>query len=179
LRELASKLGFVVWITGIPSSGKTSTTQALVRRLSQKGVRVEILESDALRRRLTPSPTYTNEERDLFYRAVVVLAETLARNGVNVIIDATANRRHFRDMARHLIPNYSEIYVKCPIEVAEKRDSKGLYKKAKEGIIKTLPGPQEKYEPPLNPEVTIESDKLTPEESADLILKIIGNRLPQ
>jgi len=174
---MASKPGFVVWITGIPSSGKTSTAQALVRRLSQEKIRVEVLESDALRRRLTPSPRYTPDERALFYHTIVVLAETLARNGVNVVIDATANRRHFRDEARHRIPNFSEVYVKCPLEIAAKRDSKGLYKKAKEGTISTLPGLQEEYEPPLNPEVTIESDRMTPEESADLILELIGDRL--
>jgi adenylylsulfate kinase len=174
---MASKPGFVVWITGIPSSGKTSTAQALAKRLSQEGVMVEVLESDALRGRLTPSPRYTPEERALFYRAIVVLAETLARNGVNVIIDATANRRCFRDEARRRIPNFSEVYVKCPLQVAAKRDSKGLYRRAGQGMISTLPGLQEEYEPPLNPEVTVESDRLTPEESANLIIKLIGDRL--
>jgi len=171
------KPGFVVWITGIPSSGKTATAQALFRRLSRDGVKTEVLESDALRKRLTPNPTYSPEERELFYRSIIVLAENLARNGINVIIDATANRRRFRDEARHQIPNFSEVYVKCPLAVAAKRDSKGLYGKARQGVISTLPGLQEEYEPPLNPEVTIESDKLTPEESADLILKLIGDRL--
>lgn len=171
------KPGFVVWITGIPSSGKTSTAQALVRKLSQKDVKAEVLESDALRKRLTPSPTYSPEERELFYRAIVLLVETLSRNGVNVIIDATANRRHFRDEARRQIQNFSEVYVKCPLDMAARRDSKGLYRKAKQGEIRTLPGLQDEYEPPLHPEVTIESDKLTPTESAELILKLIGDRL--
>ncbi|NGZ02857.1 MAG: adenylyl-sulfate kinase, partial [Nitrospira sp. WS238] len=96
---------FAVWLTGLPASGKSTLTAALKPQLEQLGYVVEVLESDAVRRMLTPTPTYSTAERDLFYRALAFMGARLVAHGVTVIFDATAHRRAYRDFARSLIPN--------------------------------------------------------------------------
>ncbi|MBS7611139.1 adenylyl-sulfate kinase [Candidatus Bathyarchaeota archaeon] len=162
--------GWAMWITGLPSSGKSTIANGVARRLKEMGVNVETLESDELRKILTPKPTYSEEERDWFYNVIVYIAKLLVRNGVNVIIDATGNKRAYRDNARRRISKFVEVYVKCSLNVCMKRDVKGLYKGALEGSIGTLPGIQTIYEEPLKPEVIVETDKLTVNESVELVL---------
>ena len=147
-----------------------------MRRLETRGVHAEVLESDKLRQVLTPQPTYSEAERDHFYSVMVYIGELLSRNGVNVIFDATANRREYRDHARALIPVFVEVYVKCPLEVAVQRDHKGIYAMARTGRSSTVPGVQSIYEEPSQPEVTVESDRLSPDEAADRILQALVER---
>lgn len=162
-------VGFAVWITGIPASGKTTIARALRERLERRGVKVEVLESDEVRRRIAPRLGYSEEDRDDFYRALVYVAELLVRNGVNVVLDATANKRAYREEARSRLPRFVEVYVKCPLEVAMRRDPKGLYAKALRGEIADLPGLQRPYEEPLSPELVVESDREGPERAAERI----------
>lgn len=162
--------GWIMWITGLPSSGKSTIANGVARKLREMGLKIEILESDELRKILTPKPVYSEEERDWFYNVIVYIARLLARNGINVIIDATGNKRAYRDNARRHTSKFMEVYVKCPLHVCMKRDVKGLYKKALEGMVETLPGVQTLYEEPLKPEVTVETDKLTINESVELVL---------
>ncbi|MHA1593612.1 MAG: adenylyl-sulfate kinase [Candidatus Baldrarchaeia archaeon] len=165
--------GFVIWLTGLPASGKSTIATLLAKKLSEMGVDVEVLESDVMRKVLTPRPTYSEEERDHFYNALVYIAFLLARHRVNVILDATANKRKYRENARRKIDRFLEVYVRCPLEVCMKRDPKGLYKKALKGEIKTLPGLQVPYEEPLNPDLTIDTDKMSPEECVHKILNLL------
>ena len=169
--------GFAVWLTGIPSSGKSTIARALEERIKARGVKVQILESDEVRKSLTPRPTYTEDEREAFYRALVYIGELLVKHGVNVVFDATANKRVYRDEARRRLSRFLEVYVKCPLEVAINRDPKGLYRKALRGEITELPGLQKPYEEPLNPEVVVEADRERPEDAAAKIerkLKELG-----
>src|SRR3712207_6078005 len=108
---------FAIWLTGLPASGKSTITGTLAPRLEACGLSVEVLESDAVRRVLTPSPTYAGEERDLFYRALAWAGSRLVAHGVTVIFDATANRRRYRDFARDLIPHFVEVVIECPVQV--------------------------------------------------------------
>ncbi|MEW6544740.1 MAG: adenylyl-sulfate kinase [Nitrospirota bacterium] len=167
---------FAIWLTGLPASGKSAIAAALKPRLEALGRHVEVLESDELRRVLTPSATYSREERDLFYRALAVMGSRLVANRVTVIFDATANRRAYRDFARSLIPGFLEVAVECPLEVCMARDRKGTYRKGQAGDSRTVPGLQEAYEPPLAPEVRIDSLQTTPEKAADLILSVLRER---
>lgn len=167
------KTPFAIWITGLPASGKTTIRKVLVKRLEDAGMHVQVLESDELRKIITPKPSYSLEERDNFYRTMVYIGELLVRNGVNVIFDATANKRLYRDNARGAITNFVEVFVKCPLAVCMQRDPKGIYKKAKEGKAATVPGLQELYEEPLNPEITVESDKEDPEAAAEKIFQLL------
>lgn len=149
---------FAIWITGIPASGKSSLARALSSRLSMEDVPHQVLESDELRKILTPNPNYTAEERDNFYFALVELGKMFMNHGITVIFDATAGRKVYREKARREIPNYMEVYRSCPVEVASDRDPKGLYRRAASGGIVTLPGLQANYEPPDGPEITVPTD---------------------
>jgi adenylylsulfate kinase len=162
--------GFVIWLTGLPTSGKTTLANALSLLLSERGISVQVLDSDDLRRRLTPHPTYSHEERDWFYDMVIFLAELLTSNGVNVVIAATASRRAYRNQARSRIKRFAEVYVDCPEEICRKRDSKGLWKRADKGEITELPGAGAPYEPPDSPEVKVDTSELSIEEAVHQIL---------
>lgn len=164
--------GFAVWITGLPASGKSSTARLLREILSKMGINCLILESDEMRKILTPNPTYTAAERDRFYNTLAMLGEMLTRNGINVIFDATANLRAYRDYARSIIPRFIEVYISCPLEVCVERDPKGIYAMAVSGGADTVPGLQAGYEPPASPEVTI--DCLIPlSKGVDSILQVL------
>jgi adenylylsulfate kinase len=155
--------GFAMWITGLPASGKSTLAIALARELSARGVNVAVLESDALRRVFTPTPRYDEEERRVFYGAMVYVGRLLTEHGVSVIFDATANRRAYRNRAREQISRFLEIYVDCPLNVCISRDPKGIYRKAMEKTATTVPGVQSIYEPPEHPDVVVKGDQEVPE----------------
>jgi adenylylsulfate kinase len=126
-------------MTGLPASGKSTITRALVAELAARGVDVAVLESDALRPVLTPRATYSEEERETFYRAMTYIGALLVTHGVPVIFDATANRRAYRAGARVAIERFVEVYVDCPLDVCIGRDPKGIYRKAQVGQASTVP----------------------------------------
>ncbi len=163
--------GFAIWLTGLPSSGKTVIAQAISRLLLKRGISVQILDSDDLRKRFTPNPTYSPEERDWFYEIITFMAGLLTDNGVNVLVAATAPRRAYRDGARLRIKRFAEVYVDCPREVCRKRDPKGLWRQADSGEIATLPGAGEPYEPPLFPEIRVDTAAGSIEEAAQQVLR--------
>lgn len=163
--------GFVVWLTGLPSSGKSTLARLLQQKLAEHGTGTQLLDSDELRQRLTPQPTYAAEERDWFYNIIIFLAELLAHNGVNVLIAATAPRRQYRQTAREKLTRFAEVFVDCPIELCQTRDPKGLWQQANEGKISTLPGAGVAYEPPSAPEIRVDTDQQSPEEATLHILQ--------
>jgi len=146
--------------------------------LVKMGIKVQVLESDELRRILTPNPTYTDEEREWFYNVMAWIGWLLVKNGVNVIFDATANRRAYRERARRLIgpDRFMEIYVRCPLEVCMRRDEKGIYKLALEGKAKTVPGLQAPYEEPLKPDVVVDTSEKGPDECVKEVLRAVLDR---
>jgi adenylylsulfate kinase len=154
---------FAMWVTGLPSSGKSTLTQAVVTKLRQRGVDVAVLESDVLRRVLTPDPIYSPQERDTFYASMLHVGGLLVQHGVPVIFDATANRRVYRERARARFPRFIEVYLDCPLELCMARDPKGIYRDARAGGSTTVPGLQSGYEPPIDPEVHLHG----PLDSAD------------
>lgn len=161
---------FAVWITGLPASGKSTLTAALKAQLESRGIEAAVLESDALRKVLTPHPRYDEEERDTYYRQMVFIGTLLTRHGVPVIFDATANRRAYRDAARSQIPFFIEVYVDCPLEVCQARDPKGIYRAAGAGTATTVPGVQSSYEPPEHPEIVMHGQRETPELAAARVI---------
>ena len=168
--------GFALWLTGLPASGKSSITRELVAKLEALGIRAVVLESDEMRKILTPEPDYSAEERDAFYRSLALIGELLTRSSTNVIFDATANKRTYRDYARTHIPKFMEIYIQCPLDICMKRDPKGIYSRASAGGTTTVPGMQAPYEPPISPEVTLDCQSL-PETGAALILDKLKQEL--
>ncbi|MGB9713995.1 MAG: adenylyl-sulfate kinase [Candidatus Bathyarchaeales archaeon] len=181
----ALKDGWCVWVTGLPGSGKSVVSEALLKLLEKNGIQAQLLASDALRKVLTPKPIYTLEERDMVYATLVYIAKLLTQNGVNVIIDATGNLRRYRENARKQIPKFMEAYLECPLEVCMKREAKRketrqapkqIYAKALNGKAPTVPGIGQPYEEPLNPEITLNTVKNTPEECAQKMLEMILQR---
>lgn len=174
--------GWCAWITGLPGSGKSVIAQALLRRLEQQGISAQLVSVDMLRKVVTPKPTYSEEERDMVYASIVFVSKLLTQNGVNTIIDATANLQRYRDHARKQIPRFIEAYVRCPLELCIEREAKrgktfmaprDIYKKAFTGKSTTVPGIGAPYEQPQNPEVTVDSNKQSPEECAEKIYKTL------
>lgn len=172
-RQEEESKSFAIWLTGTPASGKSTIAGILNNKLKKRGLKVQVLESDELRKVLTPNPTYSEEERETFYNIIALLGKILIEQEINVIFDATANKRKYREKARAQINRFYEIYVKCSPEVCMDRDPKGLYGDAKSGKISTLPGLQTEYEPPEDPVVIIMTDCEAPEDAAERIIKTI------
>ncbi len=178
-------MGWCIWITGLPGSGKSTIARKLKQKLDYLNVKSYIISSDALRKIATPKPKYTEEEREIIYGALVYAAKVLVENGINVIIDATGNRRRYREKARNTINRFMEVYLKCPLSICIERERKRLetymaprriYEKAFTGESKTVPGIGAPYEEPINPEVVIETDRVGPDEAAEIILREIKKR---
>ncbi len=176
------KKGWCVWITGLPGSGKSTVANLLLEKLKSLNIHAQIISVDMLRQYATPQPTYSEEERATIYGALVFTAKMLAENDVNVIIDATGNRRRFRDLARKAVPRFMEAYLECPLEVCVRREAErknthqaptDIYKKAEKGKAPTVPGVGAPYEEPIRPEVTADSSKLSAEECTQKILAAV------
>jgi len=172
----ASAKAFAVWLTGLPASGKSTIARELSTQLGTVGCTVEVLESDAVRQVLTPHPTYSQAERDLFYRALAFMGARLVSHDITVIFDATANRRVYRDFARDLIPRFIEVAVECPLELAMQRDYKGTYLRGQRGESSTVPGLQDPYESPLNPELRLDTTKISPKEAARKVVDLVTKK---
>jgi adenylylsulfate kinase len=170
MQERRTRDAFAVWITGLPASGKSTIAANITAQLSARGVDVALLESDELRKILTPHPRYDPEERDIFYRQMVYVGVLLTQHGVPVIFDATANRRAYRDWARQQISKFVEVYVDCPLATCTARDPKGIYRRAREGGAETVPGLQTEYEVPKKPEVVLQGDREAPEDAARRVI---------
>jgi adenylylsulfate kinase len=167
---------FAIWITGLPASGKSTIVSMLRPQLEALGLTVEVLESDEVRRVLTPAPTYSPAERDLFYRALAFTGQRLVAHGVTVVFDATATRREYREFARSTIPRFAEVAVDCPLAVCMQRDRKGTYQRGQQGESATVPGLQVPYEAPSNPELRIDTMVVQPDNAARQILDFIRAR---
>jgi len=166
--------------TDCRGSGKSVVSEALLMLLRGRDMCVQLLFSDALRKVIAPEPTYSPEERDLVSSTLVYIARLLADNGVNVIIDATGSFRRYREHARQQIQTFIEAYLQCPLEVCMHREAnrsktyqapKQICARAAKSAASTVPGIGQPYEPPLNPEITVDTAKITPEECALQIMK--------
>lgn len=166
-------LAFAIWLTGLPASGKSTIVSVLKPQLEGLGLAVEVLESDEVRKVLTPIATYSDAERDLFYRALVFTGQKLVAHGVTVVFDATASRRVYRDFARSVIPRFIEVSVECPLATCMERDKKGTYLKGQRGESLTVPGLQSPYEAPTNPDLRIDSTTTISTDAASQILDLI------
>ncbi len=167
---------WVMWFTGLPGCGKTTIAAKVLTLLSEKGISARVLQLDEIRRAITPEPKYTEEERDIVYASLAYMGKLLADEGINVIIDATANRRRYRDFARRLIPNFAEVFIRAPLSVCMEREAKrkakfspkDIYKKAA-GEKSAVPGVNVAYEEPLTPEIDVDTTSMNLEESAGYI----------
>src|SRR5712692_3869954 len=165
-----SNKGFTIWFTGLSGAGKSTLSEAIEKRLNARGRNIEILDGDSVRTHLSKGLGFSREDRDTNIKRIAFVCGLLTRNGVVCISAAIAPYREARQWAREQIGNFVEVYVKCPIEVCRQRDVKGLYKLVDEGKIKNFTGVDDPYEEPENPELIIETDKETLDESVTRIL---------
>jgi adenylylsulfate kinase len=148
--------GVVVWLTGLPASGKSTMAEALHDELVKRGHAVARLDGDQVRRTVLPQLGHDPAGREGFYRALAGMAALLARQGLVVLVAATAHRRLHRRRARRLAPCFVEVYVATPVDECRRRDPKGLYELALHDVRMTLPGAGVAYEPPTAPQVLAE-----------------------
>ena len=163
--------GVTLWFTGLPSSGKSTIARILEKRFRQTGIKCELLDGDVVRTNLSKGLGFSREDRDTNIKRIGFVAHLLTRNDVIAITAAISPYREVRDFNRRLIGNFVEVYVKCPIDECEKRDVKGLFKKARAGELKGFTGVDDPYEEPVRPELICETDKETAEESAEKVIR--------
>jgi adenylyl-sulfate kinase len=163
--------GFTVWFTGLPSAGKSTLAELLAGKLRERDLGVEVLDGDVVRQHLSKGLGFSKEDRDENIRRIGFVCSLLTRHGTAAIAAAISPYRAIRDEVRGAIGNFIEVYVKASVETCMQRDVKGLYKKALAGEIKGFTGVDDPYEPPLKPELTIETEMEGPQESVARILR--------
>ena len=162
--------GFTLWFTGLSGAGKSTLSVMAADELRRRGLNVEILDGDEVRTNLSKGLGFSKEDRDTNIKRIGYVCKLLTRNGVAAISAAISPYREVRDFNREQIGNFIEIYVECSIEALTARDVKGLYKKALAGEIKNFTGVSDPYEPPLKPEITINSERQSVDESVRAML---------
>ena len=168
-----------VWFTGLSSAGKTTISQVVEKVLTTEGYKVETLDGDVVRQFLTKDLGFSKADRDENLRRIGFVANLLTRNEVIVLVSTISPYREIRAEMRKNIGQFIEVYVNASIETCEKRDVKGLYRKARAGEIKNFTGINDPYEPPLNPEVTCYTERESVDESAAHVIQYVKQRMQQ
>lgn len=168
--------GFTVWMTGLSGAGKSTISELLEKELRARGRGVEVLDGDVVRTHLSKGLGFSREDRDTNILRIAFVCSLLTRHGVAVISAAISPYEEARQQARAQIGNFLEVYVRCPIEELTRRDVKGLYAKALRGEITNFTGVSDPYEEPANPDVVVNTDRETVEESVGKILATLEEK---
>ena len=166
----------VIWFTGLSGSGKSTMAVQVYKRLKKRGLNVEHLDGDKVRE-IFPNTGFTKNDRNTHIKRVGYLAGKLEKNGIIVIASFISPYKESRDFVRNLCNNFVEIYVSTPLEECERRDTKGLYAKARNGEIKNFTGIDAVYEKPENSELTINSANLAVNKSVEQVMQYIDKEL--
>ena len=173
--KLLNQKGCVIWFTGLSGSGKSTLANAVGQVLHQQQHHTYVLDGDNVRHGLNKNLGFSPADREENIRRIGEVAKLFADAGTIVLTAFISPYRTDRDQARALIADgrFVEVFVDCPLEVCEERDTKGLYKKARAGEIKEFTGISAPYEPPLNPEVTVNTAALSIEECAQAVVTVL------
>ncbi len=180
--EREARLGqrsFVLWMTGLSGSGKSTLAAALERRLFEEGYLAQVLDGDNLRSGLNANLGFSEEDRRENIRRIAEVAKLFLNSGLITICSFISPLRSMRQMARQIIgdKDFLELFVQAPVEVCEERDVKGLYAKARKGEIRQFTGVDAPYEEPQNPFCTLDTTRLSVEESVEVLLQRLKDRL--
>ncbi len=169
--------GATIWFTGLPCSGKTTVADRVAEMLLEQGIKyVERLDGDIVRKGLTRDLGFSKEDRDMNIERVTFVAKLLSRNDVFVLSSFVSPYIKARDNARRETKNFVEVFVRCPVEECADRDVKGMYAKAFAGEIKGFTGVDDPYEDPPNPEITLDTDKESLDESARKVIDYLRKK---
>jgi adenylylsulfate kinase len=169
----AEEKGVVIWLTGLSGSGKTTTGRILVDEFIRRNIRAELLDGDELRQTISSELGFSKEDRETHAKRVAYLSNLLSRNGVVSVVALISPYRTFRKYARELVGDFVEVWVQCSIDTCRRRDPKGLYKRAEQGKVNNMTGLQAPYEPPLNPEVIIDTESMSPQQCTSAIISFL------
>ena len=165
------KGGYTLWLEGLPGSGKSTLGGLLASVLKGAGKPVESLDGDEVRKGLSPDLGFTRKDREVHAHRVGYVSHLLSQQGVRVIVSLITPYESSRnDVRAQLGDRMIEVWVRCPLEVCEARDPKGLYRKAREGIVKSMTGIDDPFEEPRSPDVIVDTNKLSKDECVGLIL---------
>ena len=164
---------YVIWFTGLSGSGKTTIANQLALELRKRNKSVVLLDGDEVRKTLSGDLGYTKYDRNKHIIRIAQVSYLISSNNVMSIACVLSPVKQIRQYARSLIDKFIEVYVKCPVEICEERDVKGHWEKARKGIIKDFVGISIPYEPPDNPEIILETDKETIDESVNKLIKYL------
>jgi adenylylsulfate kinase len=171
-------MSFALWLTGLPSAGKSTIASIVECELRERGERVELLDGDLVREGLCRGLGFSKEDRDENIRRIALVADLLSRNGVYAVVAAISPYREAREAARALMgERFIEVHVKASVQECARRDVKGLYQKAFRGEIDGFTGVSDPYEEPLAPELELDTERDTPEQSAAKLLAFLDLRL--
>jgi adenylyl-sulfate kinase len=165
--------GFVLWLTGLSASGKTTVGALVARELEERGLTVDVLDGDVVRTHLSKGLGFSKEDRDTNIERIGWVASRLARSGAAVIVSAISPYAETRRRARALVEEHApfvEVHVATSLEVCASRDPKGLYAKARAGEIEHFTGVSDPYEEPAAPELRLDTEGFAPAESAATVL---------
>lgn len=165
--------GAVVWFTGLPSSGKSTIAHEVYRQLLERGCAVELLDGSEVRESLSRGLGFSRDDREENVRRIGYVAKLLSRNGVIAICAAVSPYSASRDEVRKNTTNFIEVYVECPVAVAESRDTDGMYARARRGEIAEFTGVNAPYEAPQSPEVHIHADVERVEDGAWKVMRTL------
>jgi adenylyl-sulfate kinase len=175
--DRGARSGFTLWLTGLSGAGKSTLAGALARRLRAEGIAVEVLDGDEVREHLSKGLSFSREDRDTNVRRIAYVAKLLTRNGVGVITAAISPYRATREEARRQIgEGFIEVYVNASLDTCIRRDVKGLYGKALAGEIASFTGVSDPYEAPTDPDVEVDTERETLDESLEHVLDALRER---
>ncbi len=166
----------VVWFTGLSGSGKSTISTWVAADLRRRGLKVEELDGDSIRH-IFPNTGFTKADRDVHIKRVGYLASKLEGNGVFVVASFVSPYRESRDFVRSLCRNFVEVHVATPIEECERRDTKGLYAKARRGEIHNFTGIDDPYEPPVAPDLVVDTTRVSVEDAGGQVVEILRQRI--
>lgn len=173
-KALEEQRGVTVWFTGLPCSGKTTIANLVAENLRERGLVVEQLDGDTVRRSLTSDLGFSKADRDENIERVTFVARLLTRSGAIVLCSFISPYRERRLKSRWEIGDFVEVFVRCPVAECALRDEKGMYAKAIAGEIENFTGVSAPYEEPKWPEIVCDTQLETPEESAAKVLGYLG-----